>query len=326
MAGKKKMLLARATHRALRVSERFLNQRKAYGYPPASDFVVKYPSPVLGDAETGSMFDPCVVALPEGGFAMFVSRRCSGAVERWDSGDGIKWKRRGVALAPARDAEAWDSVVNRVGVLPSADGWLMWYTGQRDGQSAIGFARSADGLAFERDMAFPVLVPTLDFEGGSVMNPCVMADRGGYRMWYAAGEDYEPDVICEARSIDGLRWEKLPGPVLKKGDEAYDAYKVGGCSVLRLGDRSLAMFYIGYQNLDVARICLSLSDDDGLTWRRSPANPLVGPGRNAWDAHAVYKPSALIERNGFVRLWYNARRDRDEYVGMATIEDIGWLS
>lgn len=326
MAGRKKSLLARATHRASRVCERFLNQRKAYEYPSASESVVKHPSPILGDVETGSMFDPCVAALPEGGFAMFVSRRRSGAIERWDSRDGIKWKRRGVALAPARDAEAWDSVVNRAWVLPSVDGWLMWYTGQRGGRSAIGFARSADGLAFERASASPVLIPDLGFEGGSVMNPCVMADRDGYRMWYAAGEDYEPDVICEARSIDGLRWEKLPGPVLTKGDEAYDDYKVGGCSVLRLGDRSLAMFYIGYQNLDVARICLALSDDDGLTWRRSPANPLVGPERNAWDAHAVYKPSALIESGGLVRLWYNARKDRDEYVGMATVEDIGRLS
>jgi predicted GH43/DUF377 family glycosyl hydrolase len=157
------------------------------------------------------------------------------------------------------------------------------------------------------------------------MNPCVMAEGNGYRMWYAAGEDYEPDVICEARSNDGVNWEKLVKPVLTKGNEPYDAHKVGGCSVLRLSELSLAMFYIGYQNLDVARICLALSDDNGLTWRRSSVNPLVGPERNAWDSHSVYKPSALLGRDGVVKLWYNARKNRNEYVGFATIKDIGCL-
>lgn len=326
MTNKRKTLLARAMYRVSRVCERFLNQREAYKYPSASDSVVKYPSPVLGDRETGSMFDPCVVALSTGGFAMFVSKRNSGAIERWDSGDGIKWKRRCVALEPVRDAVAWDFVVNRAGVLPSADGWLMWYTGQRDGQSAIGLARSADGMVFKRVSPSPVLAPDFGFEGGSVMNPCVISEESGYRMWYAAGEDYEPDVICEARSIDGLKWEKLSEPVLTKGDRLYDAYKVGGCSVIRLSNHSLAMFYIGYQNLDVARVCLALSVDDGLTWRRSPVNPLIGPERGAWDAHAVYKPSALLDSDGLVRLWYNARKDRDEFIGMAAVRDIGRLS
>ena len=326
MSTERRPLLTRATHRVSRICERYVNQRRAYDFPPTADMVAKYPSPVLGNEVTGSMFDPCVVALPEGGFAMFVSHRRGGSIERWDSENGIDWTRRCVALTPSHEAGAWDSVVNRTGVLVSEGGWLMWYTGQRSGESAIGLATSSDGVSFKRVSISPVLAPELPCEGGSVMNPCVIADEAGYRMWYAAGEDYEPDVICEARSADGLEWKKNPKPVLTKGDKAYDAYKVGGCSVLRLAEQTLAMFYIGYQNLDVARVCLAVSDDDGLTWRRSPANPLVGPARGAWDAHAVYKPSALLDCNGVIRLWYNARKDRDEYVGMATVEDIGRLS
>lgn len=325
MGNRRKPLVVRAIHRASRTCERFLNQRKAYDYPPTADYITKRPSPVLGNTETGTMFDPCVVALAEGGFAMFVSRRSSGAVERWDSTDGLGWRRRGIALLPSSADAAWDSTVNRVGVVAMEGRWMMWYTGQCDGRSAIGFATSPDGMVFERASALPVLVPERDYEGESVMNPCVLADGDGYRMWYAAGEDYEPDVICEARSVDGCIWEKLPKPVLVRGDLPYDAYKVGGCSVLRCSDRSLAMFYIGYQNLDVARVCLALSDDDGLTWRRSPANPLVGPEPGAWDAHAVYKPSALLDGSGLVRLWYNARKDRDEFIGMSVIESIGQL-
>lgn len=326
MADKNRSLFRRVTHRIFRISERYFNQRRAYDYSPVATSVLKHPSPVLGDVMSGSMFDPCVVELPEGGLAMFVSRRDKGSIERWDSKDGIAWNYKSTALSPAVDASAWDSTVNRAGVLLSSSGWLMWYTGQNGGSSAIGFATSVDGLTFNRVVATPVIAPELEHEGGSAMNPCVMAEGNGYRMWYAAGEDYEPDVICEARSNDGVNWEKLVKPVLTKGSEPYDAHKVGGCSVLRLSELSLAMFYIGYQNLDVARICLALSDDNGLTWRRSSTNPLVGPERNAWDSHSVYKPSALLGQDGAVRLWYNARRNRNEYVGFATIDDIGRLS
>ena len=56
-----------------------------------------------------------------------------------------------------------------------------------------------------------MLVPETDFEKESVMNPFVMVDGGRFRMWYAAGETYEPNVIGYAESDDGVRWTKYPG-------------------------------------------------------------------------------------------------------------------
>lgn len=38
-------------------------------------------------------------------------------------------------------------------------------------------------------------------------------------------------------------------------------YKIGGCHVIELSENELLMFYIGYQNLDVARICYAKSID-----------------------------------------------------------------
>lgn len=316
--------LYRALRRVARKLNKNMNQRRAYDYPSAAPSVVRHPSPIVGDSMTGSMFDPCVVALPEGGYAMFVSRRIAGTVERWDSDDGIDWSCKGTALEPSPDSSEWDSTVNRAWVLSVNDEWQMWYTGQCGCKSSIGYATSKDGFVFKRHSSNPVIVPELGFEGDSVMNPCVLFEDGEYRMWYSAGEDYEPDVICEARSHDGINWDKTEKPVLMKGYEQYDSCKVGGCSVVSLSNNLLAMFYIGYQNLDVARICLAVSFDSGSTWKRSKYNPLIGPTRNRWDAHAVYKPSALINEDGSVALWFNARKDRCEYIGSAVIEADGW--
>ena len=320
------MLITRGLNKLSRVCQKAINQRKAYDYPHVAYGVEAYPLPVLGSDSTGSMFDPYVMLTDKGQLAMYVSCRNDGSIERWDSIDGLTWTKIGVSLAGKSDVSSWDSTVNRACVIQEGSRWLMWFTGQCNGTSAIGFAASDDGISFERQSDAPVLLPTLAHEGTSLMNPWVSKTNDGrYRMWYAAGEDYEPDVICHAMSPDGIHWEKAHDYVLSNGNEPCDSYKVGGCSVINLGCDNLAMFYIGYQNLDVARICMAFSDDDGQTWQRSKANPLVGPERDAWDAHAVYKPSALLLADGSVRLWYNARRNNHEYIGTAIIRNIGDL-
>ena len=313
-------LFSKAFRKTTRMIQRAHNQRKAYVYPSSANGVESHPSPVLGDIVTGSMFDPCVISSPDGRYAMYVSCRRNGTIERWDSVDGLAWKKVGVCLSGRNDFSSWDSMVNRACVMQEGSRWLMWFTGQCNGKSAIGLASSVDGINFSRLTSSPVIVPTSSYEGVSVMNPCVLKlDDGLFHMWYSAGEDYEPDVICKAVSVDGVHWEKSPFPALSKGTEPYDSYKVGGCSVLNVDEHHLAMFYIGYQNLDVARICLAISNDGGQVWKRSKANPLVGPCRHAWNAHSVYKPSALLLPDGSARLWYNARRKKDEFIGTASI-------
>lgn len=317
-------LPAKLIRRLNRIHQRAVNQRSVISYSHTAPGVEAYPSPVLGNGSTGSMFDPCVLRTNGSQLAMYVSSRNNGSIERWDSTDGYAWSKAGVCLSGKGDYSSWDSTVNRASVIHNGSRWLMWFTGQCNGASAIGLAISYDGINFSRQSDAPSIVPTLPHEGTSVMNPWVLAMGDGcYHMWYAAGEDYEPDVICKAVSSDGVHWRKASLPVLSKGAEPYDSYKVGGCSVINIGDNSMAMFYIGYQNLDVARVCLAFSTDGGKTWQRSNANPLIGPERGAWDAHAVYKPSALLFPDGSVRLWYNARRNKKEYIGTALISDIG---
>ena len=170
------------------------------------------------------------------------------------------------------------------------------------------------------------MVPELPFEKTSVMNPYVRWDakRALWRMWYAAGEIYEPNVLCYAESRDGLRWEKRKEPVFEHGEAlSWDRARVGACEVHPLPDGRWAMFYIGYSDIDTARIGCAISADGITGWRRLGANPLVAPDLGTWNGSACYKPSCVRdETNNRWMLWYNGRNGAPEYVGMAVHEGL----
>ena len=166
----------------------------------------------------------------------------------------------------------------------------------------------------------PILVPSEPYEKGSVMNPCVLWDKDEkiFKMWYAAGEQFEPDVLCYAESKDGINWERYANnPILEKSNEKYDQCKVGGCDILKENDRYY-MFYIGYQNVDTARVCMAESNDGIHNWVRSMDNPVISPEKKSWDADAVYKPTVVLNKQkNKLLMWYNGRKQNCERIGLA---------
>lgn len=297
--------------------QREINQQHRYDYPSENNGWKKVgDSPVWGDSTTGTMFDPQVL-VNEGRLLMTVSARKTDTILLLSSDDGISWKQESVLLTPIR--KTWEHKVNRSCLLFVDGRWHLWYTGQNRGKSCIGHVISYDGMSFVRPKDnMPVLCPTLPIEGASVMNPCVIWDEkiARFRMWYAAGEAYEPDVLMYAESVDGNSWDKHPIPVLAKEPlHPWEQCKVGGCDVMRQEDGILVMHYIGYQNVDVARICFATSSD-GIHWERMDNNFCLSPSLDAWDADAVYKPTLVLWK-GKQYLWYNGRRGNKEYVGMA---------
>ena len=283
----------------------------------------KYPAPVFGDESTGTMFDAFVRKQPDGRLRMDVSWRPKESFAVTFSDDGIHWSEPVITLGPNPES-GWEQIVNRNCVLPDPNGhgWLMWYTGQvwdgGHGVSKIGIARSDDGIRFERFRRDPVLVPEADFEKESVMNPFVMFEDGKFRMWYAAGETYEPNTICYAESDDGIRWVKYPGnPIFScNPDREYEQERIGACDVLKV-DGGYLMFYIGYRDIHTACICAARSKDGITGWERVPENPLVTPTPGAWDADSCYKPTVVTADDGTCRLWYNGRAGACEYIGYA---------
>lgn len=296
---------------------RALNRRTAYDYPPENDGWIKYGSPILG-GEAGTFYDPFVRRI-DNHYIMIVSHRNTKSIVRCDSNDGIHWSNPVSVLKPNKES-GWEDRVNRACYWIKDGVWYLWYTGMNEKEAKIGLAVSKDGYSFKRYQQNPIIVPTESHEQGAVMNPCVLWDDADFvfKMWYSAGEKFEPDVLCLATSKDGINWEKHGrNPVFTHGVDKYDQCKVGGCDVVKVNGRYL-QFYIGYENIDNARICVAESNN-GIDWKRIKQNPILSPTKGAWDSDAVYKPSVCFdikEHNAY--LWYNGRKGHNEYIGLAT--------
>lgn len=291
------------------------NNRVRYMYADQNAGWTKWGQPVIGNKSEGTCFDPCVRIINEK-YVMFYSNRKYNCIVRSESDNGIVWNNKLPILEPIKGT--WEEMVNRCSFVVHHNKWYLWYTGQYKGCSSIGFAISNDGITFNRSTK-PVLTPEYEFEGKSVMNPCVLFNPNLdlFEMFYSAGETYEPDVICYASSKDGINWRKKDNPILWKGCDPYDQYKVGGCDVHINSDGKYEMYYIGYQNLDVSRICKAISSDCN-NWSRDPHNPLLSPSCNKWDSDAVYKPTYCYNSETHeALLWYNGRKKTEEYIGLA---------
>ena len=280
----------------------------------------KHPqNPVFGGPDTGTLFDAYVTPLPGGGLRMDLSWRPEACTAVSFSDDGVRWSPPRPTLA-ADPASGWEDLVNRNCVLKTGDTYKMWYTGQARGHSFIGLAESADGLSFRRVGREPVLFPERPWEGASVMNPCVLYENGRYRMWYSAGETYEPNVLGYAESDDGLRWRKSPiNPIfVNEPRNEYERERIGGCQILPHAALGYLLFYIGYRDIDTACVCCARSENGVTGFLRFKRNPLVAPAPGAWDADACYKPTAVYDAaRGEWRLWYNGRAGGAEYIGLA---------
>ena len=278
---------------------------------------VKYKgNPVMGSPELGTCFDLNVVPWGSAKYNNYFSWRGQKCIALARSEDGVKW------TAPAKCLESdptsgWEDNLNRASVWYKDGTYHMWYTGQARNYSKIGYATSKDGVTFTRVSKLPVMIPELPHEGYSVMNPYVRWDeaRQVWRMWYASGETYEPNVLNYAESKDGLVWRKSPlNPIFVKG-KGWDKDRVGGCEVHPLPDGRWIMFYIGYSDIHTARVGAAISPDGIRGWQRLKANPLVEPTKGAWDADACYKPSVVREKDRWL-LWYNGRWTNREYIGL----------
>ncbi len=278
-------------------------------------------SPVLGDFDTGTLFDPSIIN-ENGVYKMYISNRKNGSICYTESEDGVNWSTLQEVLIS--DSEnGWEKIINRCSVIHQDDKYKMWYTGQENNFSRIGYAESEDGVNWTKYSSSPVLVPEYYYEGQSVMNPSVIFDEESnlYKMWYASGETYEPDYICYAVSEDGVNWVKSSlNPILTPSNSFYESYKVGGPQIFYLNDLYY-LFYIGYSDEDTGRICVAVSNNGITNWTRSSLNPLISSKKNTFNSNSCYKPCVYWnEKNERWMLWYNGRRKSSEYIGCALIQ------
>jgi predicted GH43/DUF377 family glycosyl hydrolase len=285
-------------------------------------------NPVLG-GDLGTCFD--VAMLRENGtYRMWFSWRPKKSVALVESPDGIHWSEPLIVLGP-NEATDWEKDINRPTVIKRDGTYHMWYTGQARGHSWIGYATSADGRQWKRVSDKPVVSPERPWENVAVMCPHVLWDEKQqlYRMWYSAGQQYEPNAIGYATSPDGVNWTKHKDNPVFAADPAnpWEQHKVTACQVIPAGDWHI-MFYIGFRDENRAQIGLARSRDGITKWQRHPDNPVIFPTKGTWDADACYKPFAMYdsERKLWL-LWYNGRKGSVEQIGLAVYRnpDLGFL-
>ena len=292
----------------------------------ANEWVKYENNPVLG-GELGVCFD--VTLIQENGlYKMWFSWRAKHSMGYTESVDGVHWKEPVVVLAPCDSG--WEKLVNRSSVVHKGELYYMWYTGQTDTTSQIGFATSKDGIHWTRQSDKPVLTAEAPWEKVAVMCPDVRWNEETqlFEMRYSGGEQYEPNAIGYATSPDGLRWTKYENNPIFAADpnSKWEQHKVTAGQIVQRGEW-FYMFYIGFENEHLARIGVARSKDGLTNWRRKKDNPIVSPDKDKWDADACYKPFAIYdEKEDLWRLWYNGRRGNVEQIGLVIHkgEDLGF--
>jgi predicted GH43/DUF377 family glycosyl hydrolase len=286
------------------------------GFEAAAGWTKHGGNPVLG-GKLGTCFDVSVLQ-DNGSYRMWFSWRPKQSIALVESKDGTHWMDPPLVVLGPRKEAGWEDDVNRPVVVRRGDGYHQWYTGQANGHSWIGYATSPDGKSWKRISDRPVISPDTAWEKVAVMCPHVIWDDEArrYRMWYSGGDQYEPDAIGYATSVDGLIWAKHAANPIFRSDpaSAWENHKVTACQVVQRGDWHL-MFYIGFRDVDHAQIGLARSRDGLSNWQRHPANPIIRPGRNQWDHDACYKPYAIFDGRQWL-LWYNGRRADSEQIGV----------
>jgi beta-1,2-mannobiose phosphorylase / 1,2-beta-oligomannan phosphorylase len=288
---------------------------------PVAGWVRYEKNPVLGGS-LGTCFD--ISVLREDQYRMWFSWRPKRSIALVEGKDGFSWGSPTVVAGPIQSG--WEDDINRPVVIKQGI-YRMWYTGQAKGRSWIGYATSDDGKNWKRASDKPVLSPEEPWEKVAVMCPHVVYDGNQklYRMWYSAGENYEPNAIGYATSKDGLNWTRQKSPIFRpEAKNQWERDRVTACQVVKHGEWHV-MFYIGFSDRDHAQIGLARSKDGITGWQRHPANPIIRPGRGEWDADAVYKPYAIFDGKRWL-LWYNGRRGGVEQIGVAIHEgeDLGF--
>lgn len=214
------------------------------------------------------------------------------------SADGVGWSRLGRILSP----EAWEGTAIAANGSALVVNGAFWYWYQAGEPPRLALARSADGRRWKK-VAAPVLEtgPRGSWDERGVADPYVIRVEGLFYLFYLGQDRARRQRLGVARSVDGVRWEKLrANPILGLGSAgAFDENGVGEPAVWSARG-SYWMLYTGRDRAERRRLGLARSID-GIRWRRvSEAPVLAGTG---WFSQVVCDPEVEVTDAG-ARVWF----------------------
>ena len=220
------------------------------------------------------------------------------------------------------DNGSWDDVhLSHPSVLFDGNMYHLWYVGDNGSLRGIGYARSDDGVAWEKYPGNPVLSDGFGdtWDDDFVTQSSVLHDGTKFHMWYA-GYDGTNLKIGYATSDNGLEWDKdSSNPVLDLGASgSWDSVEVSNPTVV-LENGIYQMWYAGYDGNNL-RIGYAASSD-GMVWTKDAANPILDLGASdSWDSSGVSNPTVALE-NSIYQMWYAGYDGDNLRIGSATSSD-----
>lgn len=247
------------------------------------------------------------------------------------STDLYTWRRHPGEVLPWGPAGAWDHVncsgtwILRdnalegppVPVRARGSYWMVYHAfprlGYEAGPGAIGLARSADLLHWERAEQ-PALRPEdgAAWERGGLYKGCLVEHAGTYHLFYNAKDEADPwqESIGLATSSDLVHWTRSPAnPLLRPCPEpAWRRRFVADPCVLRLSDGRWLMAFYAYDGT-AARDGWAIADHLAGPWTAG-ADPWldVGPP-GAIDSRYAHKPYILCRGDTLFHLYCAVRAD-----------------
>ena len=209
-----------------------------------------------------------------------------------------------------------DSGITPVSILRRPQGDLMYYVGwkrRRYGvtiETSIGVAELLDGGArLEKCFDGPILAQDR-IHPLMVAAPYVLQWGSGYRMWYCSGSDWvqpphgpEPIYsVCQADSIDGIRWEADGAFVIPS---SFDGEVVSAPWLVRHGGCWLMWYsYRGSATPEAKRYQIGVASSvDGEHWIRRDEEAGLVRSTKGWDSEMACYPSFYTHNGRTIMLY-----------------------
>jgi len=273
--------------------------------PPAALSVDGYGVGGMCVVRTDTEYVMWYTGVPENGFVKTISRATSP--------DGATWTKDATPVLSLGDAGAFDSrQLGKPWVIydpaNTAAPYRMWYSAEGDYGGSIGYATSADGIAWTKTGEVLPPGPRNAPDSYSAAQPSVVIDNGVYRMWYTASDSNNRRVAF-ATSTDGLVWQRggvvfdVAGGNYGQGAWAPTVWKDtgGGFHMLFTGNKIVA----GGQ---IQAKLINASSSDGVTW--TAGSIAVNPGNQTagdFDGFNLSQPDVLpdpADATNPYKLWY----------------------
>lgn len=305
------------------------------GTTPAISHTVE-PSDVWGREFLEQYTDPGAVTFHDGQFHMFRNGFKGWPARVWIhymvSDDGVNWEAvQDNPVIVTEDVPYAEVAALASSVRVEDDGtWVLYFytwntRAGRSGESTIGRA-TADSPSgpWEVDPE-PLLAGGEEgsWDEHGVAAPSVVKTDDGYLMTYYGIDVDDVMRIGVATSLDGITWEKSEANPVLTATEEWEGSILNQPRVIVTGSGYLMIYRTMKSDISSIRLALATSED-GITWQKSAANPLVAPS-DFESIRAIWFTS-LTQVDGtaylFVELMPRLGNVTDIYTLTASIDDL----